>query len=98
MFTPLEVRPLHTGLPDDDDGWWACSQPERPADSRTRWDLRCRACAIHSWASIKVGLTTDPVPVATGAAGDLKPSDLTHIEAVQRALIDIHDLDPELLR
>lgn len=98
LFTPLEVRALHE-TPDNDPGrWFGCEHPERPADSGTQWDLRCRACALHSWATIKAGLADDPMPVARGVSSDLELADLGHREATIRALIDIHDVDPALLQ
>ena len=49
----LDKMPLHSGRADFDvDGWYGCEQPERPADTMTLWDWRCRSCVLHATATL----------------------------------------------
>lgn len=43
--------PLHGALMFDP-YYWACDQPERPADDFTRYDFRCPRCVIGARAAI----------------------------------------------
>lgn len=90
-WTPLEVRPLHEG--NQPDQWWACSEPERPADKHVCWDYRCRACALHAHATV----LNDPTFIfAATAAG---PADALVIGVHDRrklavaALQELHDVE-----
>lgn len=49
-------RPLHD-LHLDPDEWWACAQPERPADSGVWWDEECPRCLIAYEAARRAGGT-----------------------------------------
>lgn len=61
--TPLDEVPLH-GFPVGPLVWWACSQPERPADKFVSYDGRCPACLIAAEADLRrdgdlVGMADD---------------------------------------
>lgn len=53
-LTPtIDPDPPHSGQVDPGE-WWACSQPERPADSDwTIFDLRCASCRISAHAALR---------------------------------------------
>lgn len=43
----------HSGAADPGE-WWACQQPERPAESDwTMFDLRCRPCVLAAHVAVR---------------------------------------------
>lgn len=85
VFTDLAERALHDhhGFAIDD-AWWACEQPEKPTDDLTLFDVRCRACALALWASIKQnGAEVAPFMTVHGEA-KLAPNDVVTREALRR--------------
>lgn len=91
IFPTLEACPLHEAPPDSRVSrcaWWACEFPERPGNVGVRWDMRCRPCAIHAYATLK----NDP-----SLRDELAPPHLARlVRKVMYALDELHHLPLEL--
>lgn len=46
------LHEVEAGLEPGD--WWACSEPERPADTRTIYEERCPACRLKAQVEVIV--------------------------------------------
>jgi hypothetical protein len=75
----LDTYPMHgadLSAKVGEEGWWACTQPERPYDANVCYDGRCFYCQLHLQVSLQtraaqefydlyvhgqVGFTVDPV-------------------------------------
>lgn len=87
-WTPLEVRPLHTGATPEQR--WACFHPQQKIDRRTVFDYRCRACCERALSArpthLHVLALFGPLDQPTTAIVSVR-------RAVTEALRDLHGVD-----
>ena len=97
--TPLDVRGLHVKSTADrrPGTWWACSEPERPADEDTLFDLRCRYCALASWAAVlQEGDTAEVVFDGAASGSDDRARPESVAECTAHALRELHGISVAL--
>jgi hypothetical protein len=59
----LDEVPLHPLGRPFPESYWACTQPERPWQPETMYDMRCPACLIHAEATL---MTVGDLPTIIG--------------------------------
>lgn len=55
-----DATSTHPPMPADwaDDGWWACTEPERPPDGLTAYDELCQWCVVKARIDLTLGADT----------------------------------------
>ena len=92
----LSTAPLHTLAPGMDPAiqWWACEHPERKPDGNANVDLRCRACALASYAFAKSLAANEITSLFTGEqkyAGDASAAE--SLDLAREALLRLHGIE-----